>query len=182
MRHSQHRQMQGRAKGWMIHRLQKGQNDGGWPRYLFLRLYVRLEGFILQNAKIPTVKYVQATKNYIKIKNNLTSYYCHIAIVDELCTTCLKWGWGRHTWLVSTPMCKKLSSRRDHNPTRVWSLSTFQDKHFPHQIMYFLSCVFSSPVDQKAHCLTLSCKYSSPKKDYERCQMRTTGIVNLKLL
>lgn len=54
--------MQGRVKGWMIHRLKKGQNDRGWPRYLFLRLYVKLEGFILQNTRIPHSKIYASNK------------------------------------------------------------------------------------------------------------------------
>jgi len=55
----------------MSHWLKKGKNDRGWPRYLLLRLYVKLEGFILQNTKIPRSKI--CASNQILNKTKLLS-------------------------------------------------------------------------------------------------------------
>lgn len=75
----------------MIHRLKRGQNDRGWPRYLFLRLYVKPEGFVLQNTKIPTVKYKQAAKYQINYQKELESSYLHTALAREP-LVCLRRG------------------------------------------------------------------------------------------
>lgn len=169
------RQMQGTAKGWMIHRLKKGQNDRSWPRYLFLRLSVKLEGFILQNTRISHSKIYRS--NQMLNKTKLVSKVTWQMMLFSHCSSRWTVIVLQNCWVVGKDRIKwkkekswALGVRKQHSspgvctPAMAWFLSPLKEKHLPHPIMYSSPCVFNSHRDQKAYCLTLSYNYSPSKQ------------------